>query len=269
MSSGKPPEMDTSSWESMRNFVEQHEVLTDSLWILGERDDSGAHSELHHGGFIPQLPRQAILRFTHPYETVIDCFSGYGTTLIECRRWGRNGFGVELDRKIHDIAQSRIEEEPNRYGVKTVLVRGNSASLDIQGRLEEEGLGKASLAVLHPPYHDIIKYGEDEENLCNASSLSDFRDRYGSVVENVGQALKPGGYLELVIGDKYGNGEWVPLGFQLMEETVKRGFKLKSICVKNIENTMAKRSQIHLWRYRALKSGFYFFKHEYVMFFRK
>ncbi len=47
------------------------------------------------------------------------------------------------------------------------------------------------------------------------------------------------------------------------------GLRLKAICVKNFEETMAKRRQIHLWRYRVLKSGTYFFKHEYVIFFQK
>ncbi|MFQ6135090.1 MAG: DNA methyltransferase, partial [Nitrososphaerales archaeon] len=149
------------------------------------------------------------------------------------------------------------------------IVQGDSGSIDFRGLLEKAGLESAALAVLHPPYHDIIKYGGGEDNLCNAPSLGVFIERYGGVVENIGRALKPGGYLELVIGDKYEKGEWIPLGLYLMKETLERGFRLKSICVKNIENTMAKRSRIHLWKYRALKSGFYFFKHEYVMFFQK
>jgi tRNA G10 N-methylase Trm11 len=244
----EPPELDMKSW---KEFTERYGVFTDSLWLLGERDDSGAHSDLHHGGFIPQLPRQAILRFTKRFDTVLDGFAGYGTTLIECRRWGRHGVGVELDKKIHRIGLSRVEREPNRYGVKTLLVQEDSRTVDFTRLLKESGLKRSALAVLHPPYHDIIKYGEGEDNLCNAPSLEAFVEGYGRVVENIRGALKPKGYLELVIGDKYERGEWVPLGFHLMRETMDRGFKLKSICVKNIENTMAKRSQINLWKYRA------------------
>ncbi len=255
-----------NNWKS---FIDQYGVLTDSLWLLGARDDSGAHGELHHGGFIPQLPRQALLRFTKPYDTVIDGFSGYGTTLIECRRWGRHGLGVELDKEIFETGQRRIKQEPNNYDVKTLVVQGDSGSFNFREKLQEAGLENAALAVLHPPYHDIIKYGDGVDNLCNAPSLEMFLEQYGSVVENVGGALKPGGYLELVIGDKYGKGEWIPLGFHLMKETLEKGFRLKSICVKNIENTMAKRNRINLWKYRALKSGFYFFKHEYIMFFQR
>jgi len=55
------------------------------------------------------------------------------------------------------------------------------------------------------------------------------------------------------------------LGFYTMDETLKRGLRLKAICVKNFEETLAKRGQITLWKYRALKSGTFFFKHEYII----
>jgi hypothetical protein len=50
---------------------------------------------------------------------------------------------------------------------------------------------------------------------------------------------------------------------------LKHGFTLKSIVVKNFEETSGKRGQRSLWRYRALAVGFYIFKHEYIFVFRK
>lgn len=261
-----PPELDLKNWKT---FANEKDVFTDSLWLINERDDSGAHNDLSHGGFIPQLPRQGILRFTKPYDTVIDGFAGYGTTLIECKRWGRHGIGVEIDKDRLQIAQKRINVEPNKYEVKINMVHGNSLTLDYRKLLKKEELDDATLAILHPPYHNIINYGEDKDNLCNTSSIESFIAKYSKIVENIGKAVSSNGYLELVIGDIYENKEWVPLGFYLMNETLKKGFKLKSICIKNIENTMGKRNQINLWKYRALKNGFYIFKHEYIMFFQK
>ena len=266
MPNDKPPELDLKNWKS---FINKQDIFTDSLWFLSERDNNGAHSDIFHGGFIPQLPRQAILRFTKPFDTVIDVFSGYGTTLIECRRWGRHGIGVEINKERSELGHNRIKQEPNKYNVKTFTINGDSASIDFKSLLKEKGLQKASLVVLHPPYHNIIDYGENEDNLCNAPSLESFLKKYSKIVENIAQAMKTNGYLELVIGDKYEKGEWIPLGFHLMNETIKKGFKLKSLCIKNIENTMGKRNQIHLWKYRALKNGFYIFKHEYVIFLQK
>lgn len=92
---------------------------------------------------------------------------------------------------------------------------------------------------------------------------------FGQVVERTYPVLENGRYLAVVIGDKYTQGEWVPLGFYTMQEVLRYGYTLKSIIVKNFEETRAKRQQQGLWRYRALVGGFYVFKHEYILLFRK
>ena len=81
--------------------------------------------------------------------------------------------------------------------------------------------------------------------------------------------LDAGRYCVVVIGDKYARGEWVPLGFYCLSEMLKRGYLLKSIVVKNFDETRAKRAHRELWRYRALAGGFYVFKHEYVLILQK
>jgi hypothetical protein len=54
-----------------------------------------------------------------------------------------------------------------------------------------------------------------------------------------------------------------------MNQVLQKGFLLKSIIIKNFEETTAKRKQKELWRYRALAGGFYIFKHEYIFVFNK
>ncbi len=54
-----------------------------------------------------------------------------------------------------------------------------------------------------------------------------------------------------------------------MDAIQQRGFMLKSVIVKNFEQTTAKRQQKELWKYRALAGGFYVFKHEYIFVFKK
>ena len=36
------------------------EILTDSLWVIPSRDNTGKHSGFYHGNFIPQIPHQLI-----------------------------------------------------------------------------------------------------------------------------------------------------------------------------------------------------------------
>jgi tRNA1(Val) A37 N6-methylase TrmN6 len=262
----EPPELTSENWNE---FVEKYGIFTNSLWLIGARDSSGGHKDLHHGGFIPQLPRQGILRFTRPRELVLDAFLGYGTTLIECKRWGRSGIGVEVSHELAELATKRVNEEPNPYGVSVKIVEGDSTQMDFESLVRGAGFETASLVVLHPPYHDIIKYNGDPRNLCNAPDLGSFTQMYRKVVERSTSPLKPRGYLELVIGDKYQAGEWIPLSFYLMQATMEMGFKLKSVCIKNITETMAKKNQTNLWKYRTLKWGTHFFKHEYILFFEK
>jgi hypothetical protein len=261
-----PPSLTLDNW---KDFLGKYGVFTDSLWLMSTRDNTGGHNTLYHGGFIPQIPRQGILRFTKPYDLIIDAFLGYGTSLIECRRWGRHGIGVELNQNVAELAAVRVEKEPNRFDVKTLIFRGDSTSKDFASLVTKAGFKTADLVLLHPPYYDIIKYDEDKRNLCNASNVESFLRKYRNVLRKSTLPLKNSGYLEVVVGDKYEKGGWIPLGFQVMQTTINEGFKLKSICIKNIEETSAKRHMINLWKYRTIRSGSYFFKHEYIFFFQK
>lgn len=248
---------------------EYEDIITDSLWILNKRDTSGAHLGWYWGNFVPQIPYQMMLRYTKKGDWVLDVFLGSGTTLIECRRLGRNGIGIELNPEVAFKAKSQIQKELNKYNVVTEVVIGDSRNVNIREILENHGVKEVQLIIMHPPYHDIIKFSKDSRDLSNAKNIEEFLKMFGEVVDNATPHLEKGRYLVLVIGDKYSKGEWIPLGFYCMNEVLKRGYLLKSIVVKNFEETRGKRNQKNLWRYRALAGGFYVFKHEYIMIFKK
>jgi len=248
----------------MERWKEYKDIITDSLWIFPSRDNSGMHTPEYHGNFIPQIPRQAMLRFTKRGEWILDIFAGLGTTLIEARKLGRNAVGIELNENIARRATELVEKEGNPYGVKTRMIVGDATS-----KSTYKDLGQFQLLILHPPYWDIIKFSKSKRDLSNASTLDDYLARLKKAASLASTHLDKGRYLVLVIGDKYTDGEWIPLGFYSMEAIRELGFKLKSIVVKNIEENRGKRGQRALWRYRALKYGYYVFKHEYIMFFVK
>lgn len=254
---------------NLLRWKEYDEIITDSLWVLGKRDTSGAHLGWYWGNFIPQIPRQMMLRYTKRGEWVLDTFVGSGTTLIECRRLGRNGIGIELNRAVAEKARQLIEKEPNKDNVVSEVIVGDSRRVDIKSILNNYRIDRVQLLIMHPPYHDIIKFSKDKNDLSNARNTEEFLKMFGMVVDNATPYLEQGRYFALVIGDKYSKGEWIPLGFYCMNEVLKRGYSLKSIIVKNFEETRGKRNQKELWRYRALVGGFYVFKHEYIMLFKK
>ncbi|MEO0131123.1 MAG: DNA methyltransferase [candidate division WOR-3 bacterium] len=254
---------------NLSRWKEYDNIITDSLWIFDKRDTSGAHLGWYWGNFIPQIPHQMMLRYTKKGEWVLDTFCGSGTTLIECRRLGRNGVGIELNPEVVRKAKELIQKEPNKDNVVSDIIVGDSRNINIGKILERYKIKEVQLLIMHPPYHDIIKFSKDPSDLSNAKNTDEFLKMFGEVVDNAQPYLEKGRYFVLVIGDKYSKGEWIPLGFYCLQEVLKRNYLLKSIIVKNFEETRGKRNQKELWRYRALVGGFYVFKHEYIFLFQK
>ena len=260
---GKHNDLNLNRWK------EYNDILTDSIWILDKRDKSGAHNGCYWGNFIPQIPNQFLRRYTKKGEWILDTFLGSGTTLIECKRLGRNGVGIELLPQVAKLAAKNINKEENTFNVKTEIINADSTKLDYKNELKRLGVKSVQFLIMHPPYWDIIKFSENKKDLSNAKNLKEFLKKFGEIVDRTYPLLDKGRYFAVVIGDKYSAGEWIPLGFYTMQEVLKRGYKLKSTIVKNFEETKGKMNQKELWRYRALVGGFYIFKHEYIFLFQK
>lgn len=244
------------------------EIWTDSLWIIKERDKTGKHSNFYHGNFVPQIPRQLILRYTKKNDVVFDPFIGGGTTLFEAEMLNRNCIGVDIQPGLTQQIKSKITSKENFFE----LITGNSASEKtfekIQEILKKHRRKHVQLAILHPPYADIIKFSEHKEDLSNAVSLKDFLDKFSKVVKNTLTILEKDRYIAVVIGDKYAKGRWIPLNFYCINEMMKLGLVLKSVVIKNMEGNRAKLNKEAIWRYRALNSDYYIFKHEYILIFK-
>lgn len=252
----------------MKRWKEYPEILTDSLWVINKRDNSGVHSKDYHGNFIPQIPHQLLSRYTKKGDYVLDPFMGSGTTLIEAQRMDRNSIGIELQSTVAEATQAKVKEE-SKEGVISHIVVGDSKSVEIEKELEKLGVDKVQFVMFHPPYWDIIKFSDNDDDLSNCDSLDAFLNDFGKVIDNTTKCLEKNRYCGLVIGDKYANSQIVPLGFHCMNLFLERGFVLKAIIVKNFGETQGKANQQAIWRYRAMSADYYVFKHEYVMVFKK
>lgn len=249
-------------------------IQTDSLWLINKRDDSGKHSNIYHGNFIPQIPNQLISRFTKENEVVLDLFLGSGTTLFECEKLNRNFIGFDINDEIIDLVEKKMEQ-PNFNSIKYVINNCDSSSSDefndkIKDSLNQIGSNSVQHFILHPPYLDIIKFTNKREDLSSISDIGIFISQFNKVVSNGYKYLENNRYFSVIIGDIFRNGEVIPLSFYLMD-SIKRNFKvkLKGIIVKNIEGNKGKLGKDGIWRYRALSSDYYIFKHEYIFVFKK
>ena len=259
---GKINDLDMSKWKELTD------VWTDSLWIIPQRDNSGAHDGHYHGNFVPQIPHQLLTRYTKAGDFVLDPFAGSGTTLIEAQRINRNSIGIELQPQVAMEAAVRIHSE-HKDGIIADTFVDDSRTFDINRIKTNYHINNVQFIIYHPPYWDIIKFSNDENDLSNSKTLEDFITNFRQVVKNTSSILEKNRYCAVVIGDKYSNGQLIPLGFYCMQAMQQEGLTLKATIVKNFEETKGKANQKALWRRRALQNGLYIFKHEYIFIFKK
>ena len=199
-------------------------------------------------------------------------FLGSGTSAIEALNMGRRCIGVELKPEQVEIVSNKFSKKELVTDVNIICEDSASDNVQekIQARLDVMRRDKAQFLVLHPPYDDIIKFSDRKEDLSNCATTEEFYDLFKKVAKNGYDMLEKGRFAALIIGDKYANGEIVPLGADCAAKMREIGFKMKAVIVKNMEgNERAKGKTANLWRYRALNGGFYIFKHEYIYVFQK
>lgn len=69
------------------------------------------HKRLHPTQKPVELMEYLVKTYTNENETVLDFTMGSGTTLVACKKLGRNGIGIEQDENYFNIALQRLEEQ--------------------------------------------------------------------------------------------------------------------------------------------------------------
>ena len=257
--------LDLEKWKEL-------DINVDSLWLIDEREKSGKHSNIYHGNFVPQIPNQLIRRFTKENDIVLDTFLGSGTTLFECEKLNRKFIGYDINIEIIEFVKSKmLESNISEYDIQECDVTNYEIfEQKIRNSLNKLSSKNVQFAIMHPPYMDIVKFTNLENDLSQISDLKTFIKVFNKVVFNTIDFLENKRYFAIVIGDVYKNSEVIPIAFYVLDN-IKRNFKvkLKGIIVKNIEGNRGKIGKNGIWKYRALKSDYYIFKHEYILVFKK
>ena len=258
-------ELDHETWKDINLNV-------DSLWIIGPRAKGGKRENIYHGNFAPQIPSEMIQRYTKEGDVVLDMFMGSGTTLYECETLRRNYIGFDINEQIIQYVQSKMQgATPIQFFIHNCDIQSeNGVRRHIQSDLQQLNKDQVDMIISHPPYLDIVKFTNKAEDLSQISDINKFIDAYINSVRSVWASLKKKGIFVLVMGDAYKNSEVVPLGFYLMN-AVHKSYTclLKGIVVKDIVGNRGKIGTEAIYRYRALKFGYYIFKHEYIFVFQK
>ena len=81
-------------------------------WVFGVWTFNGESAKRvgHEAPFPRELPKRCIKLFSFVGDTVLDPFTGSGTTLIEAVLNERKGIGLEIEEKYCDLAEKRVKE---------------------------------------------------------------------------------------------------------------------------------------------------------------
>ncbi|MCS3755234.1 DNA modification methylase [Salinibacter ruber] len=169
----------------------------------------------HPAPFSFQDVKWLIEFFTKEGELVLDPFSGVGSTVKACAASGREGVGVELVEKWHDLAKKRMEVEVDSE-------RRESQKLfrdDCRKFLAETENDTFDFIVTSPPYWNILNkdpdhkaqervdeglatsYSEDERDLGNIKEYEEFVGEVVNVFVECGRVLKEDQYMAIIVSD--------------------------------------------------------------------
>jgi len=231
--------------------------LTDvstTVWSFPERGSWATHRGDYRGNWAPQIPRALILKYTEPGAIVLDPMIGSGTTCIEALLLGRNCIAVDINYNAVMLTHHRLYyllkalREGGRRGLLSYshkeaegvkawykIFHGDARRLD---KIPDESI---DLVATHPPYLNIIEYGEKgvEGDLSRARSLEEYLKLFKQVAREAYRVLKPGGVLGILVGDTRIKKHYVPVthyalmtlldvGFILREEVIKIQHKMKT-----------------------------------------
>jgi len=248
--------LDPINVKRLEPILEELTDVSTTVWSFPERGAWATHRGDYRGNWAPQIPRALILKYTSPGEVVLDPMVGSGTTCIEAILLGRNCIAVDINYNAVMLTHHRLYylmkalrerslqkklveyiggEKIQRIEAWYKIYHGDARKLNI---IPDNSI---DLVATHPPYFNIIEYGERviEGDLSRTRSLEEYLRLFREVVKEIYRVLKPGGILGILIGDTRIKKHYVPIthyalltlldvGFVLKEEVVKIQHKMKT-----------------------------------------
>ncbi|MGD2111176.1 MAG: site-specific DNA-methyltransferase [Phycisphaerae bacterium] len=104
---------------------ERHREWFQQIWT----GLTGASTRRHPAPFPLELAERLIRMFSFVGDTVLDPFTGTGTTNVAAAKWGRNSIGCEVDPHYFKLAERRLEEQTgDLFGSAKLAIMESSAT---------------------------------------------------------------------------------------------------------------------------------------------
>lgn len=252
--------------------------ISTTVWSFPERGSWATHKGDYRGNWAPQVPRALIEMYTEPGDLVLDPMVGSGTTCIEARLLGRNCIGVDINYNAVILTLHRLYwlEESARKWSGLVKMSEVDNVLKTWSRIYHGDARKltlipdnaADLVAVHPPYWNIIQYGEttsESGDLSKANTLEEYLELVEEVAGELYRVLKPGKHLGVLIGDTRVHKHYVPVSHYVLRAFLKKGFVLKEEVIK-LQHKMKTTREV--WS-RVRERDFLLIYHEKLFIFRK
>lgn len=175
-----------------------------------------------------------------------------------CKRWGDGGYRGNCDgrlflnlllryspRTVADPMMGSgttrdVVADFNRDAAQPVEYWGNDLRTGFD--LETQPIpGRFDLVWIHPPYWNIVEYGNGASDLSAARSYAEFLTRLTQCLKHCATALNPGGRLAVLVADVRRRGTYFPLGRDVCNLDGAVG-QLRSVVIKVQHNCRSDRT---------------------------
>ncbi len=96
----------------------------------------GASTRTHPAPFPLELASRLVRMFSFTSDTVLDPFSGAGTTMVAAVRYGRNSIGIDIDPEYCRMAASSLKKESSNLFINTELIFEKMISDHQSGKMQ-------------------------------------------------------------------------------------------------------------------------------------
>lgn len=245
---------------------------TDTIYITNFPPDQTHHLRKAHGAMKPpELMADIIKFFTKAGEFVLDPFAGVGGTLLGAALSNRNALGFELNPLWYEVYMNicqlftinkeghllKKENLDKQEGIRFPEMRLGDC-LELMATLPDESV---DAVITDPPYGcqnrlagfktetNFNMFNDAEaKDLANAEDFPTFLKLMQSVGTEMWRILKKKKYLIMLVGDRYKDGEYIPLGYLVGQAMKEVGFKLKGIkiwCNKSTQRPLKPYAVMH------------------------
>lgn len=173
--------------ERSRLTSEEWKEWTKTVWDIANVSDS-----IHPAVFPVEIPFRLLRLFSFWGETILDPFSGTGTTGLAAIQNGRKYIGFEVNPQYAARSRARLEQACAEMPDGSILEGSfsiRSASCLDMSSIANDSIGSV---ITSPPYWNKADYGNHIGNIGGFDHYDDFLDSMETVLRECLRVLLPG-----------------------------------------------------------------------------